>query len=232
MNTRPTVLLLPGMLCDAAVWQHQIAALAPFVDLQVPVFRGFRSFAAMADHVLALAPARFSLVSHSMGGRVAIELLRRTPERIAQFVIMDAGVHPVAAGEYERNRQLLSLAASGGLAAVADQWIPFMLHPQRHADAALCERIRRMVLRNSVEDLRGQLEAAEQRPDQTAYLASIQHTVRIVCGEQDNWNPLPLQQQLKAALAAAELVVIPDCGHMAPMEAPERVNQLLLDWLV
>ncbi len=231
MNTRPTVLLLPGMLCDEAVWQHQIDALAPHVALQVPVFRGFRSFAAMADHVLTQAPARFSLVSHSMGGRVAMELLRRIPERIEQFVIMDAGVHPVAAGEYARNRQLLALAGSGGLSAVAEQWIPFMLHPRRHADTALCERIRRMVLRNSVEDLRGQLEAAEQRPDQTAYLAGIHHTVRIVCGEQDNWNPLPLQQQLKATLAAAELVVIPDCGHMAPMEAPEHVSQLLLDWL-
>lgn len=231
MTTKPTVLLLPGMLCDDAVWDAQIVALAPYFDVRVPVFRGFNSFAAMAEHARTMAPERFSVVAHSMGGRVAMELMRQVPFRIDQFILMDMGVHPVAAGEPERNRQLLDLAAHGGLEAVADHWIPFMVHPRRHADIELCEAIRAMVLRNQVSDLHGQLLAAQNRPDQRDYLPHIYHHTHIVCGEQDNWNPVNLHREMQVRLPSADLTVVPDCGHMVPMEEPELTTRLLLRWL-
>lgn len=229
--SKPFVFLLPGMLCDAAVWQPQIDALQFAYTLSVPVFRGFDSFNAMADHVLANAPERFSVVAHSMGGRVAMELLRHVPERIDHFIVMDMGVHPVTAGETERNRRLLELAAVGGLEAVADSWIPFMLHPAHSTDNALTTAIRSMVLRNDLNDLRGQLLAAEHRHDQSRYLAGIRHKVHIVCGDSDNWNPPELHQRMHEQLADSVLEIIPHCGHMAPMEKPDAVNALLLQWL-
>ena len=73
--SKPFVFLLPGMLCDAAVWEQQTAALQAGFTLGIPVFRGFDCFDAMASHVLAQAPPRFSVVAHSMGGRVAEELI-------------------------------------------------------------------------------------------------------------------------------------------------------------
>lgn len=229
--TRPFVFLLPGMLCDAAVWQSQIAALKSDFTLAVPVFRGFDSFDAMANHVLAQAPPRFSLVAHSMGGRVAMELLRRVPERVEHFIVMDLGVHPVAPGEMDRNRRLLELAATGGLDAVADSWIPYMLHPDRSTDFALCTAIRAMVLRNGLDDLRGQLLAAERRPDQSRFLPGIKHRVHILCGDSDNWNPPVLHRQMHEQLPDSILEIIPRCGHMTPMEKPEEVNALLHQWL-
>jgi pimeloyl-ACP methyl ester carboxylesterase len=231
MSMKPFVYLLPGMLCDAAVWRPQIEALQAHYTLRLPVFRGFNSFVAMAESVLAAAPARFSVVAHSMGGRVAMELMRLAPERIEKFIVMDMGVHPVAPGEEERNERLLELAAEGGLAAVAESWIPFMIHPNRIHDLALTTAIRDMVLRNEVSDLQGQLQAAFERNDQSRYLANISHRVHIVCGDNDNWNPLHLHQQMCKQLPDAELVVIPDCGHMTTMEAPEQINALLLRWL-
>lgn len=229
--SKPLVFLLPGMLCDAAVWEHQTAALQARFALAVPVFRGFDSFDAMASHVLAQAPGRFSVVAHSMGGRVAMELLRRAPERIEHIVMMDMGVHPVAPGETERNQRLLELAAAGGLEAVADSWIPYMIHADRCNDRALTTAIRAMVLRNELADLRGQLLAAEHRHDQSLYLPDISHKVHILCGDSDNWNPPELHQRMHAQLADSELEIIPHCGHMAPMEKPEAVNALLNKWL-
>lgn len=229
--SRPFVFLLPGMLCDAAVWHSQIAVLEPDFTLAVPVFRGFDSFDAMAGHVLSQAPLRFSVVAHSMGGRVAMELLRRVPERIEHFVVMDMGVHPVAPGETARNRRLLELAAKGGLEAVADSWIPYMLHPDHSKDTALTAAIRAMVLRNGLDDLRGQLLAAERRHDQSRYLADIRHRVHIVCGDSDNWNPPALHKHMHAQLPDSVLEIIPHCGHMAPMEKPDTINSLLLAWL-
>lgn len=231
MATKPYVFLLPGMLCDAAVWQPQIEVLQPQYTLGLPDFRGFNSLVAMAESVLANAPARFSVVAHSMGGRVAMELMRLAPQRIEKFILMDMGVHPVAPGEEERNERLLELAAEGGLEAVADSWIPFMIHPSRIHDAVLTSAIRDMVLRNEISDLQGQLQAAFERNDQSQYLANIRHRVHIVCGENDNWNPLHLHQQMCNQLSNAELVVIPECGHMVTMEAPKQVNVLLQRWL-
>jgi pimeloyl-ACP methyl ester carboxylesterase len=232
MSAKPYVFLLPGMLCDAAVWQPQIAALqSAGYTLGLPVFRGFDSFIAMAESVLKDAPAHFSVVAHSMGGRVAMELMRMAPKRIDKFILMDMGVHPVAPGEEERNERLLELAAEGGLAAVAESWIPFMVHPDRIHDTGLTTAIREMVLRNDVRDLQGQLQAAFERNDQSQYLAHISHRVHVVCGDNDNWNPLHLHQQMCRQLRDCELVVIPDCGHMVTMEAPEQVNALLLRWL-
>ena len=231
MSDRPFVFLLPGMLCDAEVWRAQIAALQSDHELCIPVFRGFSSLEAMALHVLSLAPARFSIVAHSMGGRVAMELMRLAPERIRHFIVMDMGVHPVTAQETVRNRLLMQLAVDGGLEAVADSWIPFMIHPDRHHDDALKHRIKAMVLRNDIEDLRGQLQAAQDRADQAQYLAGISHKVFIVCGDSDNWNPPQLHQSMQEALAGSELVIIVGCGHMTPMEKPAEVNALLLHWL-
>ena len=229
--SRPFVFLLPGMLCDATVWQAQIAALSTDFTLAVPLFRGFDSFDTMADHVLAHAPPSFSVVAHSMGGRVAMEILRRVPERVGHFIVMGTGVHPLYPGETERNRRLLEIAADGGLEAVADIWIPFMLHPDRSADTALTAVIRSMVLGNKIDDLRGQLHAAEHRQDQSRYLATMRHKVHIVCGDNDNWNPAGLHRRMHEQLADSVLEVIPRCGHMAPMEKPDAINALLLQWL-
>ncbi|HTQ99838.1 MAG TPA: alpha/beta hydrolase [Candidatus Acidoferrum sp.] len=231
MSELPFVFLLPGMLCDAEVWHHQMRALAPCCRLSVPSFRSLASFEAMAGRVLGMAPERFSVVAHSMGGRVAMELMRMAPQRIEHFVLMDMGVHPVAEGETERNRRLLELATTGGLEAVADSWIPFMIHPDRYQDLALTAAIRQMVLRNDIADLHNQLLAAERRQDQSQYLSQISHKVHIVCGDSDNWNPPELHQRMHRQLSNSELVILPHCGHMVPMEQPEQVTELLLRWL-
>jgi pimeloyl-ACP methyl ester carboxylesterase len=95
MSVRPVVFLLPGLLCDDTVWRHQSAALSLQFDVRVPDFRGMDDFREMARSVLLDAPERFSVVGHSMGGRVAMELMFLVPERIDRFVVMDLGVHAV-----------------------------------------------------------------------------------------------------------------------------------------
>lgn len=228
--SRPVVYLLPGLLCDEAVWTHQIAVLSPHLDVRVPVFRGMNCFRAMAGSVLEDAPERFSVVGHSMGGRVAMELMHAVPERIERFVVMDLGVHPVQPGEHEERMALVHLAEEQGMEALAERWIPPMLARSRREDAQLVGEIRAMVLRHTPADYRGQIEAALQREDQSSYLPHIRHRALLVCGELDEWSPVVQHEAILRELPEAELAIIPRAGHMVTMEEPEAVNRVLLDW--
>lgn len=230
MNTNPVLYLLPGLLCDADVWAHQQSSLAPFADIRIPNFRGFDSFRGMALHVLEQAPERFSVVGHSMGGRVALELMHLAPERIDRFAIMDVGVHPLQAGETERRQRTIDIAEQQGMEALADAWIPPMVHPARHRDAALMGAIKRMVLRSSAADYCGQIQAALTRADHSLYLPHIRQEVLVICGAEDAWSPVEQHEEIVAQLPHARLVLIPDAGHMVTMEQPEAVSRVLVDW--
>ncbi|MEY4267867.1 MAG: hypothetical protein RIS90_2402, partial [Pseudomonadota bacterium] len=95
----PTLLLLPGLMCDASVWAPQVAALSPQAHCRVPDYGLRDSLTAMAQQVLDEAPApHFALAGHSMGGRVALEVLRLAPQRVTHLALLDTGTHPRAAG--------------------------------------------------------------------------------------------------------------------------------------
>src|SRR5450759_4993950 len=95
----PHVLLLPGLACDAEVWKHEARSLAESTTVTVADYGSSNSLAAMAGVVLDGAPERFALGGHSMGGRVAWEILRRTPERVVGLVLLDTGYRCWAPGE-------------------------------------------------------------------------------------------------------------------------------------
>ncbi len=232
MNNKPVLYLLPGLLCDETVWEQQQLALAPYAQIVIPVFRGFSSFRDMALWVLKSAPPRFSVVGHSMGGRVALELMHLAPERIDKFGMLSVGVHALASGEVEERQQLVALAQERGMAALADIWIPPMVHPSRHKDVLLIAKIRSMVLRFAVDDYRAQITAALTRTDQSLYLKAIKHKSLLMCGADDRWSPLQQHQAIQSQLAAAELHVIANAGHMVTLEQADAVNQILLEWIV
>jgi pimeloyl-ACP methyl ester carboxylesterase len=231
MTSRPCVYLLPGLMCDEVIWEHQRAALAPYAEVRIPVFRGFDSLRAMAESVLANAPDKFSVAGHSMGGRVAFELMEIAGKRIERFAVMDTGVHGVQHGEAEKRGILLAAAQRKGLQAVADEWILPMLHPDHRANEALIAEINRMILRNSLDDYRGQIAALLARDDQTPYLARIQQKTWLLCGEADTWSPVSQHEEMQQHLAKSELRIIRNAGHMSPMEQPQAVSSTLVEWI-
>jgi pimeloyl-ACP methyl ester carboxylesterase len=227
---KPHLYLLPGLLCDATVWGHQRASLARHAEIRIPAFRGISSFRDMALNVLKDAPEKFSVVGHSMGGRVALEMMHLVPERIEKFGLMSVGVHPVQPGEPATRMAMVELAEQHGMEALADKWIPPMVHAARQGDAALMEKIRTMVLRSTPFEHRCQIEAALTRADQSLYLSAIRHKVLLLCGTEDGWSPLVQHQKIQQQLATSELHSIAGAGHMVTMERPEAVSRVLVDW--
>ncbi len=234
-DAQPLVLMLPGLLCDEAVWVAQRAAL-PGHRCVVPDYGTLDSITGMAQQVLAEAPSeRFSLVGHSMGGRVALEIMRLAPRRVERLALLDTGIDaiaPGAAGEAERagRMALLAKARSEGMGAMGRQWARGMVRPEV-LDTPLFEQIIAMIERKTPAIFEAQINTLLGRPDARAVLPGVACDTLLLCGRQDLWSPLARHEQMLALRPASRLVVVEDCGHMSPMEQPQAVSTALRSWL-
>ncbi|MBC7954713.1 MAG: alpha/beta hydrolase [Cytophagales bacterium] len=226
-------LLLPGLLCDRAVWQAQIDALGP---CHVVDYGALDSLRGMAEHALATAPpGPLAVAGHSMGGRVAFEMWRMAPDRIERLALLDTSYHPQAegaAGDSERAGRLalLDTARRDGMRTMAREWALGMVHPSRH-HTALFEAVLDMLARKTPAIFAAQINALLNRPDCSELLATIRCPTLLLCGREDNWSAPARHEHMHGAIAGSQLVVVETCGHMSTMEQPVAVNQALLEWL-
>lgn len=231
LNQRSTVVLLPGLLCDEDVWSGQIGPLSDEFDIFCPGFLDQPSIAAMAEAVLARTPQRFALAGHSMGGRVALEIVARAPDRVERLALLDTGFHPARPGEAEARSRLIRVAIEEGMGALAGHWLPPMLGPGRVRDNALLNRLSAMVERATPELFQRQIAALLGRPNAHKGLAAIPCLTAVIVGRQDAWSPLAQHQEMAARIPRAVLTVIEDSGHMSPAEQPEAVAEALAAWM-
>lgn len=229
-SSKPALFLLPGFLCDATVWTEQVKALEPYAEITIPSFKGMNSLTEMAQSVLDQAPEKFSVVGHSMGGRVAFELIHMAESRIDKFSVMDTGVHPVQPGEREKRQVILDIAYEHGMDVLAKEWTPPMLSPKRWDDEKLIDAIMGMATSYSLAEYEGQLLGLLKRDDQSLYLPHIEKHVLLICGDEDSWSPVSQHEEMLAQLKNAELKIVQNSGHMITMEQPEQVNSILLEW--
>jgi len=227
----PPLLLLSGLLCDETVWGDIPRRLADVADVRILSFQGFTSIFAMADHVLRSAPPRFAVAGHSMGGRVALELVRRARRRVAGIALLNSGVHPARAGEAQSRGVLVQLARTEGMRALAVAWLPPMMGAPPERVAVLMPRLIRMVERSTPDGFAGQIDALLHRPDATPVLSTIKVPALLVSGTNDNWSTLAQHKEMQRSVAHATLVQIEDAGHMAPAEQPAAVANALRSWL-
>jgi pimeloyl-ACP methyl ester carboxylesterase len=232
MSNRPVLCLLPGLLCDATVWEPQVQALGHGSEIYIPDFWGLSSFEDMARKVLSETSGALAVAGHSMGGRVALEMWRLAPDRIDRLALLDTGFHGPAPEEAPMRMALVQIAYNQGMAAVADKWLPHMVHPDRLNDASLIGPLRAMVMRATPEIFEGQQRAGLTRPDATDYLPRIACPTLIVCGLQDEWSPPARHVDMAGRIRGARLELIDHCGHMVSVEQPGAVTRALAAWLV
>ncbi len=230
------LLLLPGLVCDRALWEPLLPVLCQVADCRIADYGELASIPAMAERVLASAPPRFALAGHSMGGRVALEIMRLAADRVERLAVFDSGFQPRpggAAGELERDQRhaLVALAAREGMRAMGLEWLKGMLHPARLADRLLTDAIADMVARHAPQVFAAQIEALLARPDATDVLRGIRCPTLLGCGRQDVWSPLARHVEMAGLVAGASLAVIEESGHMAPMERPAQCATKLVAWI-
>lgn len=231
MNTgeRQPLVLIPGLSCDARLWQAQLEGLDDVARAMVGDTLSDASIAAMAQRILADAPERFALAGFSMGGYVAMEITRRAPERVIRLALLDT-TGDIDTPEMARvRRAAVTTAQSRGYEAVLRGSLNRLVHPETAQEIG--EEVVAMALGVGLETYIDQQNAILGRADSRGELATLAVPALVLVGAQDRLTPPRYSQELAAIIPGARYAEIDKAGHMTPMEQPEAVNQALREWL-
>lgn len=231
MTERVPLALLPGLLCDARLWAPQVAALADLAEPWVADFTTQSSVGEMAESVLAAMPPRFALAGLSMGGYVALEVLRQAPDRVLRLALLNTQADPDSEAQTARRRGLLELAGKGEFKGVTPRLLPLLVHQARLDDAALVATVMAMAEAVGKAAFLSQQQAIMDRHDFRPTLVRISCPTLVLCGRQDALAPVDKHTTMAAGIRDARLVVVEDCGHLSTLERPEAVNRALRGWL-
>ncbi len=230
-----TVLLLPGLACDEALFQDQIPALAarhPGQRVHVgDVHTRAATLPAMAALLLKEQPGDLVLVGCSMGGMLALEVLRQAPARVRGIALLGSTARPDTPELIALRSQACELFAAGRMDEVLRANVLFAFHPDHAGDRALVQRYLAMIRRAGAQQLIAQNRAVMAREDMRPLLPQIACPALVVCGECDGLTPPERAHEMADAIPGARLEIVPGAGHMLTMEQPARVTALLLEWL-
>jgi pimeloyl-ACP methyl ester carboxylesterase len=226
----PTV-LVPGLNCSARLYAGQIPALWGFGPVTVANHTRDDSMAAIAKRVLDDAPPRFALAGLSMGGYVALEIMRRAPERIAKLALLDTNGRDDSPEAQQKRRANIALAESGHFAQVIEEVWPALVHPDRRADTVLKQIHVAMCNDVGPEAYVRQQKAILTRADSRPLLPSIRCPALVLVGAEDELTPPFLSEEIAAGIPGARLVKVPECGHLSTLERPEAVTKALVEWM-
>ena len=224
-----TIMLIPGLTCDVTVWRPVLDSMAD--DAIVPSLTDHDDLTDMAHDCLTRVDGPLRVAGHSMGARVAMEMVRLAPNRIERLALLNTGIHPLKPGEPEKRAETIDFAYSNGMAALAKRWLPGMVHPQRHNDEKLMTMLSQMVQSFTPEQHARQINALINRPNASEFLPQITCPVLLIVGQDDCWSPVKQHVEMDALLTDSRLVIVPDAGHFAPVEQPDKVAAELVRFL-
>jgi pimeloyl-ACP methyl ester carboxylesterase len=229
--SRPPLVFLPGLLCDEGLFTHQIRLLADSHEIITPGVGAADSIEALADDILCSLPGRFIIIGLSMGGRIAHSICTRFPERCAGMVLMATSARQEAEAQSKRREKVARYLERMGGGSRAEEYLPLLFSGYRFSDDDVRSIVYEMAGRIPVANVIAQMRAMVNRPDFRPLLHRYNFPVLLLVGDRDTDTPIDLHEEMAGLIAGSRLEIIPDCGHLPPLEQPGAVNQLLEDWL-
>ncbi len=226
------VVFAPGMMCDARLFAPQVAALRNEREVAVASLAKASTITDMAENLLAEAPSRFALAGLSLGGIVAMEVIRLAPARVAGLALIDT--NPLAEQvtvQSNRNRQMALVSEQGKLLDVMRD----ELKPNYLANGVNKTQILDLCMAMAVdlgpEVFVRQSMALQSRPDQTETLRDVKVETLVLCGDQDRLCPIERHELIHSLVTGSDLIVIPDAGHLPTLEQPNLTTNAIKTWL-
>lgn len=226
------LLLVPGLACTAELFRPQIDVFSSERTIIIADNRSDDQIEAMAERALAVAPERFALAGLSMGGYVALAIQRLAPERVTRLALLDTTARPDTPEGTERRRTLMGWARSGETDRIHKALWPRLVHPDRQSDRVLEGIVRTMLDDTGPDAFCRQQEAIIARVDSRPLLGAIACPTMVLVGAQDAITPPEMAQEMADAIPKSKLVVVPETGHLATLEAPVHVNAALARWMI
>lgn len=232
MTRRAPLVLVPGLLCDALLWQPQIAGLGPAADCWVGDPTQSDSMREVAADILAAAPFdTFALAGLSMGGYVAMEMIRQAPSRITHLALLDTAARADTDEQRAKREAFIELADRGRFMGVTDQLLPLLVHRSRLADEPLVATVKAMARNIGRAAFVRQERAIMSRIDSRPHLPAIRVPTLVLCGRDDALTPIDRHEEIAALVPGARLEVIDHCGHLSTLERPAEVTRAFGTWL-
>lgn len=225
------LLLLPGMMCDARLFQPQIDALSGRIPLISAPIGNHDTMQALAEEILNYAPPLFAMAGLSMGGILAMEVLRQAPDRVDRIALIDTNPLAELPEVQARRAPQIEAAKNGELRRIMrDEMKPNYLAdgPNMGAILDLCMA---MATDLGADVFINQSLALRDRPDQCETLRRFERPTLVLCGREDKLCPIERHQMMHDLLPNSHLQVVDGAGHLPTLEQPEITTAALLRWL-
>ncbi len=239
----PPLLFVHGYPLDRTIWRDQVQNLRGWRCV-APDLRGMGhsdapdlgySMATYAGDLVALMDSldlgQAVICGLSMGGYIALELLRSSPERVRGLVLVSTRAEAESVEGRRARDQAAAQARDGGAAAVAEAMIPRILAPVSYQNDSLLGQVRQIMERTPVAGIAGALAAMRDRPDSTSLLPTLAVPILLIAGEMDQLVPLADMTRMHDAIPGSVLRVVPSAGHLPPVEQPGETTRILQEFL-
>lgn len=225
------LILLPGTLCNQKMWEFQINELQDVSDCKVMSLNE-NSIEKMAQSVLKQAPRKFALAGFSMGGNVAIEVIRQAPERVIKLALMNTNPNPPRQDQILGWEKFIKMAKQGDFLKITPMYLlPNMIKPDHYDKKDITSLIIQMADNIGQSNMINQMTALIDRPDGREVLSKITCPTMLLTGRYDVLCNVDLHEKMKKQIFKSTLVVIENSGHMTTLEQPKEVSQVLRHWL-
>ncbi len=238
MGEGPTVVLVHGYPLDGAMWSGVARALSSRFRVLKPDLPGrgetpadsagtIDGYADFLAAILERLPEGAGLAGFSMGGYVALALMKRRPSNLKALALVDTRASADDEAGRGKRDEAIATVRSGGVAPIAEAMVPKLLSADSLSNRDLVERLRRIISRQKPATVEGDLTAMRDRPDSRDSLAQISIPTLVLVGEADALTPPADSQAMAAAIPGSKLVTVPGAGHLTPMERPGAVASAL-----
>lgn len=224
------IVFLPGLICDARLWRDVIDGLADGIAPMVADLRLDDTIAAMAARTLAAAPQRFALAGLSMGGYVALEIMRQAPDRVTHLALLDTSARADTEERRETRRKGIAMIGEGKFIGVSRGLLGQLIAPH-HLGTPLADEVQAMSERVGGEVYIRQQKAIMTRADSVPSLKNISVPTLVGVGALDKMTPPELAEEMASNITDAKLVRFPDTAHLPTIENPAPVIEAMKAWL-
>jgi len=224
--------MVPGMMCDERIFSPQIEELSKNLEVTVADISSFPTVRELASDLLKKAPKSFSLLGHSMGGIVAMEIYSQEPNRIEKLILMDT--NPKAELDevkLKREPQIKDVREGKLLEVMRDEMKPNYLAESENKSSVL-DVCMDMALSLGPDVFINQSRALQKRADQLNTIQSINIPVLIMCGSEDKLCNVERHEMMHNMISDSDLKIINNAGHMPTLEQPRETTEVLKEWLM